>query len=204
MIKKRSVVRIVLGMIALLFLAKPSIIQADTLNEFKLKNGIKGVEILLEQPEVFPLDKEPILSKNARYIDYSATIYEATNKSSSVEIKYKAEAVNNSKKADTIKRTVTRNKFLKGSVSTTADFKMIAAKVGVKAEIGVGKSKTVTTQHTWTIPAKTKTTIKFGSKVYTTRGNIVRYDRGKVIKRKPVDAKYSHCEYTSKVSKKIK
>lgn len=41
-------------------------------------------------------------------------------------------------------------------------------------------------------------------KVYTTRGNIVRYDRGKVIKRKPVDAKYSHCEYTSKVSKKIK
>ncbi|WP_176717794.1 hypothetical protein [Brochothrix thermosphacta] len=48
MIKKRSVVRIVLGMIVLLFLAKPSIIQADTLNEFKLKNGINGVEILLE------------------------------------------------------------------------------------------------------------------------------------------------------------
>lgn len=182
----------------------PAITKADTVNHFDMNNGISGSETIFKNPEEFMIEDGTALQITPRYIDYAGTVYEPSSRSSSATIKFNSEVINKSNTSDSVSRNVTRDKFVKGGVSTSADFGLITAKVGVKADIGFGKSSSVSTKYTWSIPARTKTTIKYGSKVYTTRGNIVRYDKGKVITRKPVDTKYTYSEYSSKVSKKIK
>ncbi|EDO1223663.1 hypothetical protein K2V03_002141 [Listeria innocua] len=189
------------------YFSKP--VHADESNSFLTTNGNEGREIILENPEEFNIvddisfeNSDPRIS--VRYIDYNATVYEPSTKSSSTTIKYRSEVRNSSSTNDKVERSVKRDKFVKAGASTSAEFKLVTAKVGVKAEIGFGKSDSVTTTYTWTIPKHTVTTIKFGSKVYNTSGNIVRYNRGKVTNKKPVSPKYTYGEYSSKTSKKIK
>ncbi|MBC1553033.1 hypothetical protein HB911_13135 [Listeria booriae] len=159
--------------------------------EIQYEDGIDGEEVFEEiQPSI-----------GVRYVAYDETVYMPSTKSSGTKISYTAEVINKSTGADKVSRSLTREKFVKAGVSTSAEFNILTAKVGVKAEGSFGKSSKVTVTYTWSIPAKTKTTIQYGSKTYATTGYMARYSRGNLTSKTYVNSSYSTAEYSNKTSK---
>ncbi|MCT2346452.1 hypothetical protein NQZ71_10875 [Niallia taxi] len=67
----------------------------------------------------------------------------------------------------------------------------------------MGETDTVEVSLTWTIEGRTKPSIEYGSSAVKTTGSIVKYNREKLIKSTPVDAKYTYEEYSKKTVKKF-
>ncbi|WP_430535799.1 hypothetical protein [Listeria rocourtiae] len=159
--------------------------------EIHYENAIDGEEVFEESgPSITPF-----------YVPYDETVYMPSTKATGTKISYTAEVTNNSASADTVSRSVSREKFVKAGVSTSAEFGILTAKVGVKAEGSFGKTSKVTVTYAWSIPARTKTTIKYGSKTYATTGYMARYSRGNLTSKTYVSSSYSTAEYSNKTSK---
>ncbi|MBC6308753.1 hypothetical protein HCJ66_04200 [Listeria sp. FSL L7-1582] len=180
--------------------AAQNVKASDLEDTFVTEDGQVGTEIHYEDAidgeEVFE-ESKPLL----RYVAYDETVYMPSTKSAGTKISYTAEVTNNSSTADKVSRSVTREKFVKAGVSTSAEFGILTAKVGVKAEGSFGKTSKVTVTYAWSIPAKTKTTIKYGSKTYATTGYMARYSRGNLTSKTYVSSSYSTAEYSNKTSK---
>lgn len=173
--------------------------SAEEEDTFLTENGNIGTEIIYEHPIEFFEESTNFVTPF--YIPYDETVYEPTTKTAGTAITYNSEVINNSSTQDKVSRSVSRDKYVKGTIGSSTDLKLITAKVNVKAEVGFGTSTKVSTTYTWTIPAKTKTTIKFGSKTYKTSGYIVKYSRGSVSSKRYQNPTYTTGEYSSKVSK---
>lgn len=114
---------------------------------------------------------------------------------------------NGGKKDDSVSRKVVRTKFSSGKIGlnseTAVNWKLIQGSIGINAEYAWGKTDTEEVNNTWIIEGRTKTTIEYGSSAVKTKGNILKYNRGKLIKSTPDDAKYSYEEYSKKTVKKL-
>lgn len=89
------------------------------------------------------------------------------------------------------------------SVSTTAEFNLITAKLGATAKVGVGKSSTITTSSTFKISPHCIGYYKVGQKKKNTSGYIVTVYDNCTYKEKYVTAKYSYTLYDEYSEKKI-
>jgi len=146
-------------------------------------------------------------SASALAVDYSGTYYQMSEKKTYNKVEWTASYSNGGKKDDSVSRKVTRTKFANGKAGLAAEskvnYKIIQGKVTINGEGSWGKSTSVETNNTWTLEGKSKTTIEFGSSAVHTKGNIVKYNRGKLVRKDPVDVKYSYQEYSIKKVKSL-
>lgn len=135
---------------------------------------------------------------SAKYLDFSGKQYEYYTKKKAKEATWQHTAYN--KKSST-KRSVTynvsRKKYIRGSVKTSADFKLMRSGVSVSAEVGVGVEKTDSTTVKFIIPAKKNAKLEYGSQKVLTAGHIVTYSRGNVQSKKAIDGKWTYGSYSS-------
>ncbi|RVT60166.1 hypothetical protein ACQRXC_26395 (plasmid) [Niallia taxi] len=135
-------------------------------------------------------------------VDYSGTYYQMATKKTYHNIDWSGSFSNGGKKDNSVSRKVTRTKFSSGKIGgefeTAVNWKLIQGKIGINGEKAWGKTDTVEVSLTWTIEGGTKTSIEYGSSAVKTTGSIVKYNRGKLIKSTPVDAKYTYEEYSKK------
>lgn len=82
-----------------------------------------------------------------------------------------------------------------GTVSSTAEFNVITAKLGVSAKVSFGKSQTITDSSTYTISPNHIGYYKMGNLKKNTKGNIVTVYSSCTTKSKYVTAKYSYSIY---------
>ncbi|ELK42132.1 hypothetical protein P4U99_27680 [Brevibacillus agri] len=164
------------------------------------------VEKVWETPVNY--DFQVIAKENSKSImkpyrlDYNGTDYEETKTQKYKSKSFEAEVTNRSNLTDTVTRSVSRKTFLTGKVGTSGEGKfnmgLIEAKVGFNAEVSFGTETTTTTTYTWNIPARSVTTIEYGSKAVDTKGYITKYIDGKAVKSTRVYADYSYKEYADK------
>ncbi|MED4592678.1 hypothetical protein [Bacillus safensis] len=177
--------------------------NATTLSKSK---NLEITSVKLAKPLEYDLKEEYFMS--AMYNPYDGKEYTQTSKKTYKHQNWSTTIKNNSSKTDSVTRTVTRSRFSNGSVGASgevgANWKLVTAKVGITAEKSWGKSDSIKVSYKWNIPAKSNTTIKTGSKAVQSIGQIKEYNRGTVVKRTPVNVKYTHGEYSDKTSKKIK
>lgn len=162
---------------------------------------------LYENPIDYAFEEQEVNNISPFYIPYDGTEYSMINKTLYKKKSWGTVIKNNSTVNDSVSRTVSRTKFAEGHVGIAAEsalnWKVIKGKIGINAEVGFGASTTTSVSYTWNIPAKTTTTISTGSKAVESRGQMLKYSKGKLVKKTPVDVKYSYDEYSDKVSKPL-
>lgn len=107
-------------------------------------------------------------------------------------------AVNSTGSADSVTYSVSRTKSFTGSLSGTAEFNAFAAKVSVTAEVGYGQSQTITASCTWSIPAHSTVTCRYGSLLANNSGKINVWSLGKLTNSYYRSANWTQCSYSDK------
>lgn len=98
----------------------------------------------------------------------------------------------------TYKVTRTKNTSLNSSANVTVNG--VVSQAGVKFEVGVGKSQSVSTNCTFSIPYG-KYELQFGSRMVKTTGTEKKWFNGKVTSSKTINGNWSYQSYSNKVKK---
>ncbi|KGL42443.1 hypothetical protein DUK53_10995 [Listeria sp. SHR_NRA_18] len=134
----------------------------------------------------------------ATYIAFDGKQYEYYSKTISKQPTWQHTAYNKaSSTTQTVKYNVSREKYVKGSVSTAAEFGLMKTGVKVSAEVGVGKTVKESTTVTFAIPPKKNANLAYGSQKFSTAGYIVTYSRGNVQSKKAINGNWTYSAYSS-------
>ncbi|MBC2254387.1 hypothetical protein [Listeria ivanovii] len=134
----------------------------------------------------------------ATYIPFNGKQYEYSSKKISKQPTWQHTAYNKSSSTtQKVKYKVSREKYVKGSVSTSAEFSLMKTGVKVSAEVGVGKSVKESTTVSFAIPPKKNAKLAYGSQKVSTSGYIVQYSRGNIQSKKAINGNWTYSSYSS-------
>lgn len=132
------------------------------------------------------------------YIPYDGYDYVKSSESTYLDITWSHYHSNPGSTTDTVTHSVSRTKETNATVSTSASFNTMVAEVGIGTEVGWGSSKNVTTSVTYTIPARTNYTLRYGSRAVKTSGYENRYSDGRKVASKYVTGNWTYQGYSDK------
>ena len=107
-------------------------------------------------------------------------------------------AENKTSQADTVSYNVTRKQSFTGSLSGSVEASALVKKIKIEAEVAYGKSKSVSTTASFSIPSYSSVTSVYGSCVVKTTGTLEKWTRGKKVSSKYVYGNWTYCSYSSK------
>lgn len=107
-------------------------------------------------------------------------------------------AENKTSQADTVSYNVTRKQSFTGSLSGSVEASALVKKIKIEAEVAYGKSKSVSTTASFSIPSYSSVTCVYGSCVVKTTGTLEKWTRGKKVSSKYVYGNWTYCSYSSK------
>ncbi|MCQ6268393.1 hypothetical protein M1K46_22665 [Fictibacillus sp. WQ 8-8] len=167
---------------------------ADTYQETgKMSGPHYGNDALLKYLPTLP-DDGYRLAEDA----YTGWEYEKVTKSKHKKTYWDHEADNSkNKEKRTVSMSVERSKYTSSTASSTGSLKAAVAEIAIHYETGWGKTKSVSTTCTYTIPAKQKHLLKFGSKYVKSAGYERYYNMGKLKKKRSIHNKWTYREYSA-------
>ncbi|MBC1812833.1 hypothetical protein HCA60_10090 [Listeria booriae] len=170
----------------------------EAIKRFKALKKI--IVVVLSSAAVFSitLPAQAVESIAPRYIAFDGKQYEYYSKTISKQPTWQHTAYNKgSSTTQKVTYKVSREKYVKGSVSTAAEFGLMKTAVKVSAEVGIGKTVTESTTVSFAIPPKKNANLAYGSQKVTTSGYIVTYSRGNVQSKKAINGNWTYSAYSS-------
>lgn len=95
--------------------------------------------------------------------------------------------------------SVSRQAYANANVSVSSTFNAMVEQVGVSAEVSWGTSVTKTTTISWTIPAYSTYTLRYGSRWVKAYGKENYYSRGTLVNSKSVSGQWTYEGYSDSI-----
>jgi hypothetical protein len=132
-------------------------------------------------------------------IDFTGYEYIHSTDSKGLTIYWQHTHKNNKSTTDTVSYTVSRQAYANANVSSSGTFNAMVGAVGVSAEVGLGTSVTKSTTVTWTIPAYSTYTLRYGSRYAKASGTEKYWYRGNVVSSKSVSGQWTYEGYSDSI-----
>lgn len=114
------------------------------------------------------------------------------------EISFMHVAVNQSSSQDQVTFSVSRTKKFTGSLSGEIEGNAVVYKCGIKSEVSYGTESSYSTSCTWTVPAYSSVTCRYGSALVNTTGTMETWFNGRLTSARTTSAKYTYASYSDK------
>ncbi|TCS78625.1 hypothetical protein [Tepidibacillus fermentans] len=132
-------------------------------------------------------------------IDFSGYEYIHSTDSRGLTIYWQHTHVNNKPTTDTVSYSVSRQAYSSANVSVSSTFNAMVEQVGVSTEVSLGASVTKITTISWTIPAYSTYTLRYGSRWAKASGVERYWYRGNIVSSKYVSGQWTYEGYSDSI-----
>jgi len=164
----------------------------------KVSRGI-SVGVLIVSIAFPTMNNSSAATVSSQAIDFTGYEYIHSTDSKGLTIDWKHTHVNNKSATDTVSYSVSREAYASANVSVAETFNAMVSEVGVSAEVGWGSRITKTTTISWTIPARSTYTLRYGSRWAKALGTEKYWYRGNVVSSKSVNGQWTYEGYSDSI-----